>query len=200
MVDLGAGDGRFLLSLARLLGDQVPPNVSAVLVDGTQQACAATRDQFKARGWRVQSVVDDAFKWLRDQGSLQFDVILANLFLHHFAEGELRMLLGLAARKTKAFIAAEPRRSALALAMSRLLIFIGCNRITRHDAPISVRAGFRGHEISRLWPEPTAWAIEEGESGLFSHYFVACRRENLPCEAAGSGRVVRPKCRQIGSS
>ena len=175
LVDIGAGDGRFLLSLARLLGDQVPPNVSAVLVDSTQQACAATWDQFKARGWRVQSVVGDAFEWLRDQGSLQFDVILANLFLHHFVETELRALLAGIARATRLFVACEPRRSDRALAGCRLLGVIGCNHVTRHDARASVAAGFTGRELSALWPTGPDWQLVERPAGLFSHLFVARR-------------------------
>jgi hypothetical protein len=75
------------------------------------------------------------------------------------------------------FVACEPRRSALALGASRLVGLIGCNEVTRYDAPISVRAGFAGRELSGLWPAGGAWQLREGARGLFSHCFVAGRHE-----------------------
>jgi len=59
---------------------------------------------------------------------------------------------------------------------SRAVGLIGCNRVTRHDAPASVRAGFTGRELSQLWPEPESWLLEERAAGPFSHLFVAQRK------------------------
>jgi hypothetical protein len=103
--------------------------------------------------------------------------MLANLFLHHFHEAQLAELLRGAARQTRVFIAAEPRRSPRSLLFSRLLCLIGCNRVTRHDAPVSVRAGFTGSELLRLWPDGQGWTLQERPAGWFSHLFVAQRRE-----------------------
>ena len=99
----------------------------------------------------------------------------ANLFLHHFPEAQLAELLRAAARLARVFIAVEPRRSARVLFFSRLLGLIGCNQVTRHDAPISVRAGFAGHELSRLWPAGQGWSLQERPAGWFSHLFIAQR-------------------------
>ena len=74
------------------------------------------------------------------------------------------------------FIALEPRRSSWSFALSRQLWAIGCNRVTRHDAPVSVRAGFSGNELSRLWPQNGKWRLQERPAGWFSHLFLA-RRE-----------------------
>jgi hypothetical protein len=76
---------------------------------------------------------------------------------------------------TRLFIACEPRRSAPALAASRLVGLIGCNGVTRHDAVASVRAGFTGSELSALWPAGPGWKLHEGAAGLFSHRFMARR-------------------------
>jgi hypothetical protein len=103
--------------------------------------------------------------------------MIANLFLHHFTEGQLAGLLRGAARGTRTFIAVEPRRSSCSHCFSRLLWFIGCNRVTRHDAPISVRAGFTGQELSQLWPAGQVWSLEERPAGWFSHLFIAQRRK-----------------------
>ena len=104
------------------------------------------------------------------------DAIIANLFLHHFQGVRLAELLRGVARLARVFVALEPRRSRWALAASRQLWAIGCNQVTRHDAPVSVRAGFAGQELSRLWPENGEWQLEEQRAGWFSHLFVARRR------------------------
>jgi hypothetical protein len=104
-------------------------------------------------------------------------IILANLFLHHFAEAPLLEMLRGIARVARVFIALEPRRSRFALAASKQLWAIGCNQVTRHDAPASVRAGFAGKELSRLWPANGDWHLEERQVGWFSHAFIARRRE-----------------------
>jgi hypothetical protein len=105
------------------------------------------------------------------------DAVIANLFLHHFEDARLAELLRGIARIARVFIAVEPRRSRWALACSRQLWAIGCNRVTRHDAPVSVRAGFAGNELSRLWPTDGRWSLEERAAGCFSHLFIARLRE-----------------------
>jgi hypothetical protein len=49
--------------------------------------------------------------------------------------------------------------------------------VTRHDAVISVRAGFAGRELSALWPDRDRWLVIEGPAGRFSHRFVAQRKD-----------------------
>ena len=102
-------------------------------------------------------------------------MIIANLFLHHFDAAGLKTLLSSVAQRTRMFIACEPRRSGFALVGSRLLGVIGCNDVSRHDAVVSVRAGFDGRELSALWPAGSAWTLREHASGLFSHCFTASR-------------------------
>lgn len=116
----------------------------------------------------------DVLEWLAASATV-VDVMLANLFVHHFPDERLRTLLRLAAARTNLFIACEPRRSALALFACRWLRLIGCNGITRHDALVSVRAGFEGTELSALWPGNAGWTLSERSVGPFSHCFVAQR-------------------------
>lgn len=173
LVELGAGDGTLLLRLARRWS---PPGVAAevTLLDRQSLVSLETRRAFAALNWSVASVAADVFTWL-EQPSPPVDVMLANLFLHHFPDDPLRAVLGRAAAKTNLFIACEPRRTSLALAASRLLWLLGCNAITRHDAAVSVRAGFTGRELARLWPVDSRWKLREQPGGLFSHCFVAQR-------------------------
>ena len=175
MVELGAGDGTFALQLARRLAP-VWDRPRLILVDRHPAVLSEeTRAGFEDVNWRVEVVTADVFDWLAAQPAKPFDLMFANLFLHHFAGARLADLLRLAAQKTDLLAACEPRRGRRAFACSRLVGFIGCNRVTRHDAPASVRAGFRDRELSRAWPVATGWRLRESDAGLFTHTFCAAR-------------------------
>ena len=122
-------------------------------------------------GWQLHVVQSDVVQWLLAEQDQKWSAICANLFLHHFADEPLRALLRRVSECTEAFIAVEPRRTFAGLLVSCLVGLIGCNQVTRHDARISVRAGFRGHALSELWPKGH-WRLEERAAGLFSHLFV----------------------------
>ena len=164
IAEIGAGDGHFAARLAMALGGAA----RMTLVD-QQQMCAVPIAATCVRA--------DVFDWLEHAGD--YDVIVANLFLHHFERERLAMLLRLVAGRTRLFVACEPRRSGMALAGSRLLGLIGCNDVTRHDAVASVRAGFGDGELSALWPKGGAWTLSEEARAPFSHCFVARRAASV---------------------
>ena len=176
LVELGAGDGRFLLRVARLLPTDWQ-GTRAVLLDRLKVASQETWRSFEALGWHAEILQAEALDWLARQSAPACEVMVSNLFLHHFSEAQLAGLLRATARQARVFIAVEPRRSGLSLLFSRLLWLIGCNQVTRYDAPLSVRAGFTGNELSRLWPAGEDWTLQERPAGWFSHLFIAQRRE-----------------------
>jgi hypothetical protein len=166
ITELGAGDGNFLLQVARKTNLQ---NVSTTLLDLQKNVSAETLAAFAKLNWRAEAVVADVFDWPQ---SLE-EIVVTNLFLHHFENQRLAELFRVISKRAKLFIAVEPRRAPLPLFFSRLLWLIGCNAVTRHDATVSVRAGFSGKEISALWPDEKNWRLTEQRSGLFSHLFIA---------------------------
>jgi len=170
IAEIGAGDGRFLLAVTRRL-EHRPASVQ--LVDRKPIVDAETVESFEAAGCRARDRACDVFDWLAEDGP-PFDVIVANLFLHHFEDARLARLLEGVARRTQAFVACEPRRGSVAAVGARLLGLVGCNDVTRHDAVASVRAGFAGEEITPLWPR-AGWICREGPRGMFGHGFVARR-------------------------
>jgi len=173
LAELGAGDGTLMLRVAgRCSAWGVTAHVT--LLDRQDLVSARTRREFVALNWSVESVAADVFDWL-EQPSPTVDVMMANLFLHHFTDERLSALFRLAAARTNLFIACEPRRSPLALAAARWLWLIGCNATTRHDAIVSVRAGFTGREVVERWPAGPEWATSGQSAGLFSHCFIAKR-------------------------
>ncbi|HEY7607790.1 MAG TPA: methyltransferase domain-containing protein [Alphaproteobacteria bacterium] len=173
IVDLGGGDGALALALARRLARHWP-GVRLTLVDRAASVSPETLGRIEAAGWRMDAIAADVFEWCR-VGAAPCDIVIANLFLHHFDGDGLRRLFAGLAQRASLFAACEPRRDRIALAGSRLLYFIGCNKVTRHDAPASVRAGFAGKEISALWPEANGWSLSEAQAGWASHLFVAQR-------------------------
>ncbi len=174
IADLGGGDGTLLLQLAKRMAPRWKP-MRAFLVDRQSILSQQTKAEFSAISWQVESVESDIFDWLESTHPEPIDVTVTSLFLHHFKEGPLHRLLERAAEQTKLFVACEPRRANFPYLAASLLGFIGCNSVTRHDAKVSVRAGFAGQELSALWPAGNAWRLREMEAGLFSHCFLAQR-------------------------
>lgn len=172
ILDLGAGDGTLALALARKLSPQWS-GVEVTLLDRQTLVADTTVQAFERLGWRALPAASDIFVYLEELQSGSFDLVIANLFLHHFAAEDLAKLCALGAGAAPVFLALEPRRSRFPLVMTRLLWAIGCNRVTRHDALASVRAGFAGSEISQCWPTQPGWQLTETAAFPFSHCFIA---------------------------
>jgi hypothetical protein len=169
IAELGAGDGTLLLHVLR-----GADKGRIVFVDRQPVVGTDTIARYARVGYMATVETADVFDWLV-QDAPRYDCIVTNLFLHHFEAPRLRELFASAARRTTLFVACEPRRARVPLAGSRMLGLLGCNDVTRHDAHVSVRAGFHDHELSGLWPKSAEWSCEERKAGLFSHLFVAQR-------------------------
>jgi Methyltransferase domain len=166
ITELGVGDGNFLLQVARKLNWQ---NVNVTLLDQKNNVSAETLAAFSKFGWRAEAVIADVFDWPQSSE----EIVIANLFLHHFENERLAELFRIISERAELFIAVEPHRAPLPLFFSRLLWVIGCNDVTRHDATVSIRAGFSDEELSALWPDKQNWQLTERRTGLFSHLFIA---------------------------
>jgi hypothetical protein len=170
LTELGAGDGEFMLGAAKIIFPSIPAQ-NVTLLDFKNSVSAETLTLFQNMNWQPQVVVADVFGW----PEAKTQVVVSNLFLHHFETGPLKKLLAVIARRAQFFVAIEPRRGQWSLTWSRLLGLIGCNAVTRHDAAVSVKAGFAARELSDLWPERAGWKLTEKFAPPFSHLFVAQR-------------------------
>lgn len=182
MLELGAGDGSLALRMARRLAPSWPP-VELTLLDRQALVAAETDIAFARLGWTLRALTVDILEWARAPTRElpgRWDMIVTNLFLHHLENGRLRELLSATAERCDVFIACEPRRTLPALIGSRLMPVLAVSADTLHDAILSVRAGFRGSELSAMWPAAAAaWRLKEHRAGLFSHLFVAVRGDSL---------------------
>jgi len=175
IVEIGAGDGHFLLRVIRRLRHR--PGGKVTLVDRLDAFDPNIKECFKELGWRARTEIATVSEWLAQSPPDSADAIVSNLFLHQFKMDELTEMLRISARCARVFVALEPRRTWLPHLCRHLLWAIGCNSVTRHDAGISIRAGFSGREISTLWPEQGKWELTERSIGLFSHLFIAQRAD-----------------------
>ncbi len=190
VLELGAGDGSLMLGVARSLQGQWPA-VTLTLLDRLPLLTPGTVAGYAQAGWTAKAEVGDALEWakraraerLLPQAAPPWDLIVANLFLHHFESAELVVLLEAVVRSSNHFLACEPRRAWLAWAGSHLIGALGANAVTREDAVLSVHAGFRDQELRGLWPASTGWTLSETAAGLFSHCFVAARIAGRRLEA-----------------
>ncbi|MGA2788551.1 MAG: methyltransferase domain-containing protein [Verrucomicrobiota bacterium] len=170
ITELGAGDGHFLLRVAKTMTPR-RPNVSVTLLDRQRVILPATIASFTSLGWQAEAIVADVFDW--PQVSVATEIVIANLVLHHFEDARLADLFRMIAGRARWFIAIEPQRVSCPAFCSRLLWAIGCSSVTRHDAAVSIRAGFSDNELSALWPAGGDWKLTEQRAGPFSHLFVA---------------------------
>jgi SAM-dependent methyltransferase len=169
VLELGSGDGTLMLKIA----PRLPRATELWLLDMQPVVAPETLNALNAHGLSVQVIEARLHDWLATAQAREFDLVVANLFLHHFTDAELRTLFASLSRRTSAFISCDPRRWTPALWSTHGLWLLGCNSVTRHDARISVRAGFRDTELSRLWPRESGFKFEEFPAGFSSHLFRA---------------------------
>lgn len=156
IIEWGAGSGDLLRKLGRM-GPAVGMD-RAARPEGLPEAV----------GWRRTDVLED------DAGS---GVLVANLFLHHF-EGVALRRLGERMANFAAVVAVEPWRSRTALGLGAVMLpFV--SRVTRHDMPVSIRAGFRRGELAAaLGLDPGRWAISESIDLRGGLRWCAVKRED----------------------
>ena len=103
------------------------------------------------------------------------EIVVANLFLHHFDPEALAQLGARLPAKCRILLASEPARRRLHLAQGVLLsIFALLSRVTRHDMGISIRAGFLGDELPRALGIG-GWKCETSTTFVGAHRLRAVR-------------------------
>jgi len=147
VVELGAGDGMLCNQLKSIM-----PNCEVVAIDLIPKPQDVRDDVV----WEQMNVLDyEGF----DSGT----VVIANLFIHHLQNDELRVL-GSRLNRVHTILFTEPHRTTSALWMGRCLFPI-VNYVTRHDMMTSIRAGFVRGEMEELFGEGFHWREKIGVLG-----------------------------------
>ncbi|MCC6679240.1 MAG: methyltransferase domain-containing protein [Phycisphaerales bacterium] len=135
---------------------------------------AGTRAE--ARRWTagepaITLVRGDALKLEEQFGPGSFDYVHAGLFLHHLDEADIeRVMRGMWRVARRGVIWNDLVRSRAGLVVIHLLT-IGRPRIIRHDARVSVRAGFTRGEAMEL-VERAGWPGAEYRWSVVAHRFT----------------------------
>jgi len=147
LLDVGSGAGDVALALAR---DAARRGVEL------RVTCLDHSDQMLALA-RTATGGTDTFSFVRaDGGALPFaddafDVVTCTLALHHFDPDDARAMLRELRRVARvAPVVCDLRRSALGFALTWLWSRTSRNRLTRHDAPLSVRRSYTPGEALAL--------------------------------------------------
>jgi hypothetical protein len=108
----------------------------------------------------------------------RYAAILANLILHHLTAAELAALGTTLTLHTRLILASEPaRRTRFQRLFALASPLLGANHVTRHDAHVSIAAGFRDDELPlALGLAPSTWQWRCTTTGLGAYRMVATRR------------------------
>lgn len=104
------------------------------------------------------------------------EVLIANLFLHHFKDPQLTVLGSRLSNKTRLILAAEPARYRMHTILGRLFCSIAeLHPITRYDMQVSIRGGFRSRELVTALGLGPEWECQTHDTLLGGNRFLAYR-------------------------
>ncbi len=147
--------------------------------------------RLQRQGWQVDGLdvcpAPDAWpagaRWHRTDlrsfaGHDDYDTVYGNLIFHQFTADELRALGARLQARTRLLLACEPARRRQSQWLYRLLSpLFGANHVTRHDAHVSIAAGFLGDELPRLLGlDAGSWAWRCATTGRGAYRMIAWRR------------------------
>ncbi len=160
ILEIGAGTGENAARLER----------AGVAVDGLD-LCE------QPNGWPAHR------RWHRTDlrtfdGYDQYDVVFGNLIFHHLDDLELSALGAVLRARVRVIVAAEPARSRLSQFLFRWIApMFAVNRITMHDADVSIAGGFVGDELPRaLGLEQAPWQANTFLATPGGYRLIAVRR------------------------
>ncbi|TDU70987.1 hypothetical protein EI77_02105 [Prosthecobacter fusiformis] len=103
-------------------------------------------------------------------------VLIANLFLHHFQPAQLSLLGSRIPPEAKLILAAEPARYRIHTFLGRFFCILAeLHPVTRYDMQVSIRAGFRSQELPHSLGLKNNWEITIHET-LFGGYRMMALR------------------------
>jgi hypothetical protein len=111
-------------------------------------------------------------------GFERYPIVIGNLIFHQFTDAELGQLGARLRRSARVILASEPERRRFSqMAAAALAPLLGINHVTRHDAQVSMTAGFRSHELPRLLGLDTdTWTVRCRTTILGANRMIAIRR------------------------
>jgi 2-polyprenyl-3-methyl-5-hydroxy-6-metoxy-1,4-benzoquinol methylase len=146
ILDTGAGSGELNCCLLRW-ADRSGLRMRITLLDIHPDTCQVAANYYQ-NDPRVQVIQGDICRL----GLNQVDIVTASLFLHHFPAGRLPLILSSMLRVARlGVVINDLHRHKLAWVFIKIATHLfSQNRLIRHDAPLSVRRGFRAADLEAL--------------------------------------------------
>lgn len=159
-LELGAGDGAFALRA----------NQGELPVDALEQTCPAPAGWPGNRRWHPAD--------LRSfDGYAAYPIIIGNLIFHHLSDDELGQLGERLRRHARVILASEPTRSRTSPVMFAVFgRLLGADRVTLHDARVSIEAGFLGRELPDLLGLGADWDVRCHTTLLGAYRMIAVKK------------------------
>lgn len=147
IVDMGCGNGDLLRCIAEY-GKKVGYDFRLIGIDANAHTVAYARKlsgNYKELSFQQLDVFSEEFQ------KLEYDLVLATLFLHHFSEEEIVTLLqSVMKTATVGMVVNDLHRNALAYFLFRLLGLFIRNPMTREDGLISIRKAFKREDLENM--------------------------------------------------
>ncbi|WP_299333043.1 methyltransferase domain-containing protein [uncultured Psychroserpens sp.] len=147
ILDLGCGGGDILREVARF-GKEQGYQFLLIGIDANQHTINYARSLSEAYDnieFKVMDIFSDTFK------ELNYDVVLATLFLHHFKEDQLLSFLKPVLKKSKlGIVINDLHRHKLAYYLFKLLCITISNKTIIEDGLTSVLKGFKRQELTYI--------------------------------------------------
>ncbi len=139
LLDIGSGNSEILAGL-------VSEKIKLFSLDINQQCCVNAREA----NIKLSVICADAFR-LPFNG-IKFDVVHLSLFLHHFSEEQIKIILKQSILLAgKGIIINDLQRSIFAYWGIKLLTkLFSKSEMVHNDGPLSVRKGFRKNELVNI--------------------------------------------------
>lgn len=162
VAELGAGDG----ALALLLADTIK--------NAADSRYFALDLAPPPGGWPGGRT----FEWIRGDWREACprctpDVVVANLFFHHFDDAELHAGASAFLASARVIIVREPARHRAWMRHS--LLPLGLHPITRHDMAASIRAGFLHNELPEALGLDAGWRVRVRHTLFGAYEMIALR-------------------------
>jgi len=147
IVDLGCGGGDLLRDVARF-GMRNGYSFKVIGVDANEDTVNYARELSRAYpeiSFIHCNIYSDDFQ------SIEYDIVLTSLFLHHFKDEELEALLSTVLPKVSiGILVNDLHRHPMAYYLFRLLCLVISNRMVKEDGLTSILKGFKRQELKMI--------------------------------------------------
>lgn len=147
ILDMGCGNGDMLRELA-IFGKKAGYNFTLIGIDANQHTVDYAKElsvNYPEISYLKQDVFSEEFQLL------QYDLVLATLFLHHFSEDDIVKLLEPILKKaTFGIVVNDLNRNKIAYYLFSFLCLFIKNKMTKEDGLISVLRAFKKADLERI--------------------------------------------------